>query len=129
MISFKFIVGGGKLVRSKYSEEMPKWVNSALRSVGFESDNSAAETLDSQGTFKQQHDTGKNLIYIIVFPKVTWTGEASGGDMKDEATQVDQSSPEYLCTASTLQTFKEIRIHFNAIVINTNRNFIPKFFR
>lgn len=108
MISFKFIVGGGKLVRSKYSEEMPKWVNSALRSVGFESDNSAAETLDSQGTFKQQHDTGKNLIYIIVFPRVTWTGEASGGDMKDEASQVDQSSPEYLCTASTLQTFKEI---------------------
>ena len=27
MIRFTFIVGGGKLVRGKYAEELPKWMN------------------------------------------------------------------------------------------------------
>jgi len=112
MISFKFIVGGGKLVRAKYNEEMPKWVNNALRGVGYESDASAAETYDSQGTFKQQHDTGKNLIYIIVFPKVTCSASGgkdsgNGGDKDDEPLQ-DTKSPEYLCAASSLTTFKDM---------------------
>lgn len=109
MVSFKFVVGGGKLVRAKYNDDMPRWVNAALRSIEFESDNSAAETLDSQRSFKQQHDTGKNLIYIIVYPAVACTAAgADDGEKEDDGPHVDTKSPEYLCTASTLATFKEI---------------------
>ena len=111
MVRFTFIVGGGKLVRSKYNEDMPKWINTALRSISFVSDNSAAETFDSQGMFKQQHDTGKNLIYIIVFPKVTCStpGSTESTNEKDSnSVEINTNSPEYLCTASELQTFKEI---------------------
>lgn len=109
MIRFTFIVGGGKLVRSKYDDTLPKWVNAALRSIKYETDNSAAETFDSQGTFKQQHDTGKNLIYIIVFPHVTCSTVAAGPGEKEAAEDtLDQKTPEYLCTASDLATFKEM---------------------
>jgi hypothetical protein len=41
-------VGGGKLVRSRYSEDMTKWMVAALREIGFSEDRSAAETYDSQ---------------------------------------------------------------------------------
>lgn len=69
MISFKFIVGGGKLVRSKYDDALPKWMTQSLKNIGFTDDSSAAETFDSQAKFKFQHDTGQNLKFIIVFPK------------------------------------------------------------
>ena len=112
MVRFTFIVGGGKLVRSKYDETLPKWVNAALRSINYVTDNSAAETFDSQGTFKQQHDTGKNLIYIIVYPHVTCsaTGASDGGGDEKEAAEgaLDTKSPEFLCITSDLDTFKEM---------------------
>ncbi len=109
MVKFQFIVGGGKLVRSKYNEELPKWVNAALREIGFESDASAAETFDSQGTFKQQHDTGKNLIYIIVYPRVACSeGGADGEDEDEKEPAVNTKSPEYIVSACELDTFKDI---------------------
>ncbi len=70
MVKFTFIVGGGKLVRARYSDDLTRWMVSALRDIGFTEDRSAAETFDSQGTFKQQHDTGQNLKYLIVYPHV-----------------------------------------------------------
>lgn len=108
MVKFTFVVGGGKLVRGKYAEEMPKWVNAALRTCEYEYDNSAAETLDSQGSFKQQHDTGKNLIYIIVYPKITWRPESEKEAAEDAGEVIDSSSPEYMVVASTLEVFEDI---------------------
>lgn len=49
MIKCTFVVGGGKLVRSKYPEDLPKWMTSALKDINFQEDKSAAETPDSQG--------------------------------------------------------------------------------
>ena len=49
MIRCTFVVGGGKLVRSKYSEDLPKWMAMALRDINYSEDRSAAETFDSQG--------------------------------------------------------------------------------
>ena len=49
MIRFTFVVGGGKLVRAKYSDDLPKWMGAALREIGYVADASAAETFDSQG--------------------------------------------------------------------------------
>ncbi|OQR82304.1 hypothetical protein ACHHYP_16244 [Achlya hypogyna] len=70
MVRLTFVVGGGKLVRSRYPEELPKWMTNALREVGFVEDRSAACTMDCAGMFKQQHDTGQNLKTILVFPKM-----------------------------------------------------------
>lgn len=53
MVRFTFVVGGGKLVRAKYSDDLPKWMGAALRDIGYTADASAAETFDSQGSFKQ----------------------------------------------------------------------------
>lgn len=115
MIRCQFLVGGGKLVRSKYDELLPKWLTAALREIGFVEDRSAAETFDSQGTFKMQHDTGQNLKYLIVYPHVTCApstssaDSGSSGSKKGEAEPVmDTKSPEYLITASSLEILQEI---------------------
>ena len=34
MVKFTFIVGGGKLVRSRYSDDLTKWLVAALREIG-----------------------------------------------------------------------------------------------
>lgn len=106
MIRFTFVVGGGKLVRSKYSDDLSKWMIAALRDVGYTLDASAAETFDSQGTFKQQHDTGQNLKYIIVYPRVTCSEKPVGGAAKEAV--VDRSSPEYIACACEASTFKDM---------------------
>mmetsp|Transcript_29272 Transcript_29272/g.49410 ORF Transcript_29272/g.49410 Transcript_29272/m.49410 type:complete len:243 (-) Transcript_29272:592-1320(-) len=70
MVKFTFTIGGGKLVRSRYDDSLSKWIVSALRDLNFEEDRSAACDFNSQGTFKQQHDTGQNLKTISIFPHV-----------------------------------------------------------
>lgn len=106
MIRFTFVVGGGKLVRSKYNDDLSKWMIAALRDVGYTLDASAAETFDSQGTFKQQHDTGQNLKYIIVYPRVTCSEKPVGGASREIV--VDRSSPEYIACACESSTFKDM---------------------
>ena len=117
MVRFTFVVGGGKLVRQKYNDDLPKWMATALRDVGYVEDRSAAETFDSQGTFKQQHDTGQNLKYVIVFPRVTCATAgaagksdpaAAGGGGGGGGDALDTKSPEYIVCACELSTFKEI---------------------
>lgn len=109
MVRFSFIVGGGKLVRSRYAEELPKWITSSLREVGFSEDRSAAETFDSQGTFKQQHDTGQNLKYIIVYPRVLIANVKNSDVALNESALVDTSTPEYILkTCTEMPTFSEI---------------------
>lgn len=109
MVKFTFVVGGGKLVRSRYADDLPKWLVAALREIGFTDDKSAAETFDSQGTFKQQHDTGQNLKYLIVFPHVACanaTKESSAVTTSEPV--LDEKSPEYIVSACEVSTFKEI---------------------
>ena len=69
-------------------------------------------SFDSQGTFKQQHDTGQNLKYLIVYPRVTCSkaAEPSSDSRKDASASVpvNTSSPEYIVSACELDTFKEI---------------------
>eukprot|EP01035_Chromulina_nebulosa_P030499 gene30499-40527_t len=113
MIKCTFVVGGGKLVRSRYAEDLTKWLVAALREIGYTEDRSAAETFDSQGTFKQQHDTGQNLKYLIVYPNVSCSkASASPSDNQKESSTasaaVNTSSPEYIVSACELATFKEI---------------------
>lgn len=107
MVRYTFVVGGGKQVRSKYAEELPKWMASALRDIGFTEDRSAAETFDSQGTYKQQHDTGQNLKYVIVYPRVR-CAEVTINPKSNDNDTVDTTSPEYITAVCELNTLQDI---------------------
>eukprot|EP00586_Coscinodiscus_wailesii_P023096 CAMPEP_0172506972 /NCGR_PEP_ID=MMETSP1066-20121228/200106_1 /TAXON_ID=671091 /ORGANISM="Coscinodiscus wailesii, Strain CCMP2513" /LENGTH=442 /DNA_ID=CAMNT_0013284293 /DNA_START=60 /DNA_END=1388 /DNA_ORIENTATION=- len=78
MIRITFITGAGKLGRQKYDENAAKTVTSELRQLGFEDDRAASCVNECGGTFKLQHDTGKNLKTVVVFPNIT--GVAANGD-------------------------------------------------
>ena len=107
MIHFQFIVGGGKLVRQKYHDDMLKWACSALRELGFSEDKGAAETFDSMGTFKTQHDTGQNLKYLHVFPRVACANAKAAGSSASAAPDLpDQKTPEWMIASAGLDVFK-----------------------
>lgn len=108
MIKITFVVGGGKLVRSKYSDDMLKWVTSTLRGIGYTEDKSAAETYDSQGTYKYQHDTGANLKYVIVYPHVACANKPVASDATEKKSSPSTSSPEYLVVTASTATLQEI---------------------
>ena len=54
-----FVVGGGRLVRARYHDDLQKWLSSALRELGFEEDRGAA--IGSTAAFKRQEDLAQNL--------------------------------------------------------------------
>jgi|EP01033_Poteriospumella_lacustris_P012198 hypothetical protein len=111
MIKCQFVVGGGKLVRSRYDDDLPKWLIGALREIGFTEDRSAAETFDSQGTYKQQHDTGQNLKYLIVYPRIAYASKPSGGSDATASAPSgipDEHSPEYIALATDKSTFQDM---------------------
>mmetsp|Transcript_175 Transcript_175/g.362 ORF Transcript_175/g.362 Transcript_175/m.362 type:complete len:464 (+) Transcript_175:64-1455(+) len=86
MIRITLVTGAGKLGRSRYDENAAKIVGQELRAVGYEQDSSASCVKACGGSFKSQHDTGKNLKTIVVFPKViekSTTG-GDGGDSTDD---------------------------------------------
>jgi hypothetical protein len=107
MVRFTFVVGGGRLVRARYDEDMTRWLCGALREIGFVEDKSAAETFDSQGTYKQQHDTGQNLKYLIVYPRVECADRKVEG-VTSSVEELDTSSNEYVIAASSLDIFKSL---------------------
>lgn len=110
MVKFTFVVGGGKLVRSRYPEELPKWGTSALRELGFTEDRSAAETFDSQGTYKQQHDTGQNLKYLIVYPRVACADAQKSNGTETTATgnAANMNAPENIVVAAPMAIFQDM---------------------
>ena len=61
-VQFTFVVGGGKLVRARYPDELRRWMSDALKELGFDEDRGGS--LGSQGCFKHQHDTGLNLVKV-----------------------------------------------------------------
>eukprot|EP00928_Gymnodinium_smaydae_P086282 TRINITY_DN7026_c0_g1_i2.p1 TRINITY_DN7026_c0_g1~~TRINITY_DN7026_c0_g1_i2.p1 ORF type:complete len:352 (-),score=90.85 TRINITY_DN7026_c0_g1_i2:192-1247(-) len=77
----------------------------ALSNVGFKDDNAACCERDSGGKFKFQHDTGKNLKFVHVFPNLSDPPAADGGgndddeDAEDEVTK-PQSPQEILLSCS-----------------------------
>jgi hypothetical protein len=66
MLRHTFVVGGGKKVRQKYDEKLGKYFTMALRDIGFTEDQAAATAIECAGTFKQQHDTDKDLKFVHV---------------------------------------------------------------
>ena len=73
MIRITLVVGAGKQARQKYDLQALKIVTSTLGSLGFQEDRGASGVLECAGLYKVQHDTGKNLKTVVVFPKVAVT--------------------------------------------------------
>ena len=122
MIRITFVVGAGKLGRQKYDEGAAKAVTSTLRELGFEEDRGASAVLECAATFKQQHDTGKNLKTVVVFPHVA--GEATvsqvnsaeggmqhlsiGGGSAGGDKVIPESTPEHSIAFSSQNVFERM---------------------
>ena len=64
MVRFSFVVGAGKLARQKYDDALVKWFSQAMINVaGYEQDNGAVASFECAGSFKFQHDTGKDVCF------------------------------------------------------------------
>lgn len=64
-IRLTFVTGAGKLARQKYDEGAAKSITNNLRNLGYVEDHGGGA-----GSYKLQHDTGKNLKTVVVYPKV-----------------------------------------------------------
>jgi hypothetical protein len=98
MIRITLVTGAGKLERQKYDEGAAKAVTGALRALGFEEDRGASAIPECAGSFKMQHDTGKNLKTVVVFPRILAEGDgaATGLEGKLGAMGVNGSSTALL---------------------------------
>mmetsp|Transcript_32933 Transcript_32933/g.39465 ORF Transcript_32933/g.39465 Transcript_32933/m.39465 type:complete len:444 (+) Transcript_32933:55-1386(+) len=115
MIRITFITGAGKLGRSRYDENCHKTVTSALRDQGYEEDRAASCVNECAGSFKSQHDTGKNLKTIVVFPKIFDESamgdlnlEGGGGGYGDNGggePVLEKNSPKSMMAMSSIQVF------------------------
>ena len=79
MIRVTFVTGAGKLGRQKYDDNAARALTQALRDLGYEEDRGASAIAECAGSYKLQHDTGKNLKTVVVFPKVLTANDAGDG--------------------------------------------------
>jgi len=94
MVKLTFVVGGGKQCRQKYGADLPKDFQQALDSIGFNSDSAACCELASAGTYKYQHDTSKNLLFVHVFPRVVCpAGDEDAEEGEEQAAQPQKRDP------------------------------------
>ena len=105
MVRITFITGAGKLGRQKYDDGCAKAVTSALRALGFEEDRAASCVRECAGSFKLQHDTGKNLKTVVVFPKIVDASSGKVGDAKMSSSLLPPNSLEYKIAVSTVPLF------------------------
>lgn len=85
----------GKLARQKYDEQAAKAVTGPLKDLDYEDDAGGGA-----GTYKLQHDTGKNLKTVVVYPKVEGSsGDVAGAEMSNlsigERSLVPEGTPEH----------------------------------
>lgn len=113
MIRITFITGAGKLGRQKYDDSAAKTVSSTLRDLGFVEDRGASCVNECAGMFKSQHDTGKNLKTIVVFPMITSGGDGVDGLDVDGSMSLGQSlledgSPKEMIAMSSMNVFERM---------------------
>ena len=115
MIRITFITGAGKLGRQKYDDGAAKAVTSALIACGFEEDRGASAVRECAGSYKMQHDTGKNLKTVVVFPKiraVTTGAESASGDsgngLLSGSSLLQSGSPEEMIALSPIKVFDDL---------------------
>jgi len=109
MIRLTFVTGAGKLGRARYDDNAAKAVTSTLRDLGYEEDRGASAVLECAGSFKLQHDTGKNLKTVVVFPKVSSATGVEGAmgelGMNDTASFVAEGTTEHKIAHTSMNVF------------------------
>lgn len=115
MIRITFVTGAGKLGRQKYDEGCAKAVTSSLRAIGFDDDRAASCVRECAGLFKLQHDTGKNLKTVVVFPRIREASKEGDGDGNDDGDGGDsdsmllkRGSPEEMIALSPIAMFSNL---------------------
>lgn len=101
-----FIIGGGKSTRGRYDPNLFRAIAAALKAIGFDEDAGASH--GSVGAFKSQHDTGRNIKVVHVYPRVSASGDDDGDEPTGEgaAVPLDADSPLYrLIAAETVEAF------------------------
>eukprot|EP01082_Thalassiosira_pseudonana_P015994 g13619.t1 g13619 contig9:69881-71674(-) len=115
MIRITFVVGAGKLGRAKYDEKAMQAVTSTLKSLDYVEDRGASCVKECGGSFKLQHDTGKNLKTVVVFPNISDVhGKEARKKTKNEEGEplIPTNSPGYSIAVSNHSTFKNLLSNF-----------------
>jgi hypothetical protein len=103
-IRLTFVTGAGKLARQKYDDGAAKAITSPLRELGYQEDHGGGA-----GTFKLQHDTGKNLKTVVVYPHVSKSGGESENTTKvATAALLAEDSAEYKIAYSSANVFQRM---------------------
>mmetsp|Transcript_7198 Transcript_7198/g.19577 ORF Transcript_7198/g.19577 Transcript_7198/m.19577 type:complete len:434 (-) Transcript_7198:308-1609(-) len=100
------VIGGGKGIRGRYDPNLARGLAQALKALGFEEDSGAS--LGAAGAFKHQHDTGRNIKVLHVFPHTQHEAQGAGGGEAagDAHATLDADSPAYqLLAADSLDAF------------------------
>jgi len=97
MIRITLIIGAGKQARQKYDASALRVVTVELQSLGFAEDKGASCTIECQGLYKYQHDTGKNLKTVVVFPNF----------QQQQQKTIDASKPGTRTSSSSLSTMEK----------------------
>ena len=110
MIRITFVTGAGKLARQKYDSDAAKAVTSALRELNFEEDRGASCIAECAGCFKMQHDTGKNLKTVVVFPRILENSKEDDDDEdKDSSGNISAGSSRVkMIAVSSLPVFQNM---------------------
>jgi len=114
MIRLTFVVGAGKNTRQRYDADAHKAVASTLDKLGYSEDRGASCVAECGGSYKLQHDTGKNLKTVVVFPFVEAASGGADGDRN--ATEgaaaagclIPENSSGYKIAVCSLPTFRAL---------------------
>ena len=107
MVRLSFVVGGGKKVRQKYNEGLVTLMCDALKGIGFAEDKGAALSLECAGQFKYQHDLGKDLKFVHVYPRLDTAAAAAAAASNDGPSQ-ESMTPTQLLLFSELPIFQRM---------------------
>ena len=107
-IRLTFVTGAGKLARQKYDDNAAKAVTAPLKELGYEDDAGGGA-----GTYKLQHDTGKNLKTVVVYPKVLPSdADGAASDLQKLAiageSLVPEGTPEHKIAFASMSTFERM---------------------
>jgi len=109
MIRLTFVTGAGKQARQKYDDSANKAVTTVLQKHGYVEDRGAGCDFSSAGTYKLQHDTGKNLKTVVVFPKVAaGTNTSDSGEDKVIGSLLPENSPGYKIALCSMNVFQNM---------------------
>ena len=97
--------------RSKYDDKAMPTMTSALRQFDYVEDRGASCVNECGGSYKTQHDTGKNLLTVVVFPRLVEAADDGDGAPSDQyplAFPLVEGSPEHTILLASEGTFEKM---------------------